>query len=154
MGASRAPELAAADTQTRTVLITAVPGRGLDMLRLPAEQERAAYEQAGELLARFHTAAADEPTPEATEEAWDEAVAQLLDRMAAYGRSTSVPATNHLPELPGPARNHPAEVLAVRQRLSRLPRSPTGASSEYVAKLLQQLSMEIGVERGGNTETG
>ncbi|QDO51657.1 aminoglycoside phosphotransferase family protein [Streptomyces sp. RLB3-5] len=84
MGAGRAPELVAADTQTRTVLITAVPGRGLDSLRLPAEQERAAYEQAGELLARLHTAAADEPTPEATEEAWDEAVAQLLDRTATY----------------------------------------------------------------------
>lgn len=84
MDAGRAPELVAADTQTRTVLITAVPGSSLDTLRLPAEQERAAYEQAGELLTRFHTAAADEPTPEATEEAWDEAVAQLLDRTAAY----------------------------------------------------------------------
>ncbi|WP_327745088.1 aminoglycoside phosphotransferase family protein [Streptomyces europaeiscabiei] len=84
LGAGRAPELVASDTQTRTALITAVPGRGLDTLRLPAEQERAAYEQAGELLARFHTAAADEPTPAATEEAWDEAVAQLLDRTAAY----------------------------------------------------------------------
>ncbi|WP_264300182.1 hypothetical protein [Streptomyces phaeolivaceus] len=41
------------------------------MLRLPAEQERAAYEQADELM------------PAATEEAWDEAVAQLLDRTAA-----------------------------------------------------------------------
>jgi hypothetical protein len=84
MGAGRAPELVAADTQTRTVLITTVPGGGLDTLRLPAEQERAAYEQAGELLARFHTAAADEPTPVTTEEAWDKAVAQLLDRTAAY----------------------------------------------------------------------
>ncbi|MDX3066797.1 aminoglycoside phosphotransferase family protein [Streptomyces sp. ND04-05B] len=82
LGADRAPELVAADTQMRTILITAVPGRSLDILRLPAEQERAAYEQAGELLARHHTATADEPTPEATEEAWDEAVARLLERTA------------------------------------------------------------------------
>ncbi|MFE7271848.1 aminoglycoside phosphotransferase family protein [Streptomyces sp. NPDC057623] len=82
LGADRAPELVAADTQTRTILITAVPGRSLDTLRLPAEQERAAYEQAGELLARHHTAAADEPTLEATEEVWDETVAQLLERTA------------------------------------------------------------------------
>lgn len=84
LGADRAPELVAADTRTRTVLVTAVPGRGLDTLRLPAEQERTAYEQAGELLARFHTAAADEPMPEATEEAWDEAVGRLLDRTATH----------------------------------------------------------------------
>lgn len=83
LGAGRAPELVAADTQTGTVLVTAVPGLGLDTLRLPAEQERAAYEQAGELLARFHAAAADESTPEVTEEAWGEAIAQLLNRAAA-----------------------------------------------------------------------
>ncbi|MFM9542580.1 phosphotransferase enzyme family protein [Streptomyces turgidiscabies] len=82
LGADRAPELVSADTQTRTVLVTAVPGRGLDTLRLPAEQERAAYEQAGELLARFHAAAADESMPEVTEEAWDETVTRLLDRTA------------------------------------------------------------------------
>ncbi|MGW6736261.1 aminoglycoside phosphotransferase family protein [Streptomyces sp. NPDC055013] len=82
LGADRAPELVAADTQTRTILITAVPGRSLDTLRLPAEQERAAYEQAGELLARHHTAAADEPTLEETEEMWDQTVAQLLERTA------------------------------------------------------------------------
>lgn len=80
LGADRAPELVSADTQTRTVLVTAVPGRGLDSLRLPAEQERAAYEQAGELLARFHTAAANESMPEMTEEAWDETITRLLGR--------------------------------------------------------------------------
>jgi hypothetical protein len=84
LGVDRAPGLVATDTRTRSILVTAVPGRDLDTLRLPAEQERAAYEQAGELLARFHTAAADEPTPEATEEAWDETVAQLLERTATY----------------------------------------------------------------------
>ncbi|SMF70781.1 aminoglycoside phosphotransferase family protein [Streptomyces sp. Amel2xC10] len=84
LGPGNAPELVSADTQMRTVLVTAVPGRGLDTLRLPAEQERAAYEQAGELLARFHTAAADEPMPEATEESWDEEVVRLMDRTAAH----------------------------------------------------------------------
>ncbi|MGW1614933.1 aminoglycoside phosphotransferase family protein [Streptomyces sp. NPDC002285] len=82
LGADRAPELVAADMPTRTVLVTAVPGHGLDTLRLPSEQERVAYEQAGELLARFHTAVADESMPETTEEPWDEAVARLLDRTA------------------------------------------------------------------------
>ncbi|WP_079056390.1 aminoglycoside phosphotransferase family protein [Streptomyces caeruleatus] len=84
LGPGSAPELVSADTQTRTVLVTAVPGRSLDTLRLPAEQERVAYEQAGELLARFHTAAADEPMPEATEESWDEEVARLMDRTAGH----------------------------------------------------------------------
>lgn len=82
LGVDRAPGLVAADTRTRSILVTGVPGRGLDTLRLPAEQERVAYEEAGELLARFHTAAADEPTQVTTEEAWDETVAQLLERTA------------------------------------------------------------------------
>ncbi|MEU0815145.1 aminoglycoside phosphotransferase family protein [Streptomyces mirabilis] len=84
LGVDRAPGLVAADARTRTILVTAVPGHSFDTLRLPAEQERAVYEQAGELLARHHTAAADEPTPEATEEAWDEVVTGLLDRSARY----------------------------------------------------------------------
>ncbi|MGQ4400182.1 phosphotransferase [Streptomyces hayashii] len=80
LGADRAPELVSADTRTCTVLVTAVPGRALDSLRLPPEQERAAYEQAGELLARFHTASADEPMSGVTEEAWDETITRLLGR--------------------------------------------------------------------------
>ncbi|MFK0113837.1 aminoglycoside phosphotransferase family protein [Streptomyces sp. NPDC091217] len=84
LGSDRAPGLVAADARTSTVLVTAVPGQGLDTLRLPAEQERAAYEQAGALLACFHTAEIDGPVPVAIEESWDEAVARLLDRTAPY----------------------------------------------------------------------
>ncbi|MPY38561.1 aminoglycoside phosphotransferase family protein [Streptomyces phyllanthi] len=84
LGAGRAPELIAADTETRTVLVTAVPGRSLDTLRLPVEQERKAYEQAGELLARLHTAAVDEPAAEIAEETWDATVAKLLEDDAPY----------------------------------------------------------------------
>jgi aminoglycoside phosphotransferase (APT) family kinase protein len=84
LGADRAPELIASDAKTRAVLVTAVPGHSLDALRLPAEQERNAYEQAGELLARHHTAAADEPTANVTEEAWDTTAAKLLDDAAAH----------------------------------------------------------------------
>ncbi|MDT0464798.1 aminoglycoside phosphotransferase family protein [Streptomyces gibsoniae] len=84
LGSDRAPGLVAADARTNTILVTAVPGRGLDALRLPAEQERAAYEQAGALLARFHTAAVDELAPVAAEEPWDEAVVRLLERTAPY----------------------------------------------------------------------
>ncbi|MEW2399996.1 aminoglycoside phosphotransferase family protein [Streptomyces sp. NPDC046862] len=84
LGADRAPELIASDVETCTVLVTAVPGRSLDTLRLPAEQERTAYEQAGELLARHHTAAADEPTTKVTEETWDSTAAKLLDDAAPH----------------------------------------------------------------------
>ncbi|MFE0515832.1 transposase [Streptomyces sp. NPDC058964] len=47
----------------------------------------------------------------------------------AERHNTSVLATNGLPGLPGPTRDPPAEVLAVRQRLpSPLPTSPTESS--------------------------
>ncbi|MEU9245742.1 aminoglycoside phosphotransferase family protein [Streptomyces sp. NPDC048385] len=84
LGADRAPELTASDAETRAILVTAVPGRSLDMLRLPAEQERNAYEQAGELLARHHAAAADEPTADVTGEVWDATAAKLQDGAAAH----------------------------------------------------------------------
>ncbi|MCZ0990422.1 aminoglycoside phosphotransferase family protein [Streptomyces diastatochromogenes] len=84
LGSDRAPELVAADSETRTVLITAVPGRSLDTLRLPMGQERHAYEQAGELLARHHAAAVAEPTPETAEEEWEATVARLLERTAGF----------------------------------------------------------------------
>lgn len=84
LGSGRAPALVAADAEARTILVTAVPGRSLDRLRLPAEQERKAYEQAGELLARHHAAAGDGPTSDLAPEGWDEAVATLLDRTAMY----------------------------------------------------------------------
>ena len=64
--------------------LPAVPGRSLDTLRLPAEQERKAYEQVGELLARHHAAAADGPTADVTEETWDETVEKLLDGAARH----------------------------------------------------------------------
>jgi Ser/Thr protein kinase RdoA (MazF antagonist) len=84
LGPDRAPELIASDTETRTVLVTAVPGRSLDTLRLPVEQERKAYEQAGELLARHHGAAADEPAADVNELAWTETAARLLRATAQY----------------------------------------------------------------------
>jgi hypothetical protein len=84
LGADRAPELIAADTQTRSVLVTAVSGRSLDTLRLPVGQERKAYEQAGELLARHHTAATDEPATDVADETWDAIAAKLLDGAASY----------------------------------------------------------------------
>jgi hypothetical protein len=84
LGADRAPELVAADQETLTILVTAVPGRSLDKLRLPAEQERKAYEQAGELLARHHAAAGGGPKSETTEDEWEQAANNLLDRTAMY----------------------------------------------------------------------
>ncbi|MET7679017.1 aminoglycoside phosphotransferase family protein [Streptomyces sp. NPDC005423] len=84
LGADRAPELVTADEETRTILVTAVPGCSLDKLHLPAEQERKAYEQAGELLARHHAAVADGPTSETNEEEWEQAANDLLDRTGMY----------------------------------------------------------------------
>ncbi|WP_171111821.1 MULTISPECIES: aminoglycoside phosphotransferase family protein [unclassified Streptomyces] len=84
LGSDRAPELIAADPEARTVLVTTVPGRNLDRLRLPTEQERKAYGQAGELLARLHAAAGDNPAPDTDEDAWEATVAKLLERVARY----------------------------------------------------------------------
>ncbi|MGB8944974.1 MAG: aminoglycoside phosphotransferase family protein [Streptomyces sp.] len=82
LGPDRAPALVASDAEARTVLVTAVPGASLDRLRLPAEQEREAYRQAGLLLARLHAADTWQPSSEAVEEDWDEALAKLLDNAA------------------------------------------------------------------------
>ncbi|MGW1006451.1 aminoglycoside phosphotransferase family protein [Streptomyces sp. NPDC002520] len=80
----RAPELLASDAESRTVLLTAVAGHSLDTLRLPTEQERKAYGQAGELLSRQHAAAAAEPGADVPQEQWDETVARLLHSAAPY----------------------------------------------------------------------
>ncbi|MBZ9641407.1 phosphotransferase enzyme family protein [Streptomyces sp. PSKA30] len=84
LGSDRAPFLAAADSKERTVVVTAVPGSSLDKLRLPAEQEREAYRQAGLLLNRLHTADPGQPPSAATETDWDDKLAKLLDGAARY----------------------------------------------------------------------
>ncbi|SCK61565.1 Putative homoserine kinase type II (protein kinase fold) [Streptomyces sp. AmelKG-D3] len=84
LGPDRAPALIASDAQARTLLVTAVPGGSLDHLRLPAEQEREAYRQAGVLLAGLHAADTGQPPSDAVEEDWDEALAELLDGAARY----------------------------------------------------------------------
>ncbi|MEU6082570.1 aminoglycoside phosphotransferase family protein [Streptomyces sp. NPDC047108] len=61
LGEGRAPELAAADPEMRGIVLTALPGRPLSTFRLPPEQEREAYRQAGELLARLHSAPVGAP---------------------------------------------------------------------------------------------
>ncbi|WP_172386619.1 phosphotransferase [Streptomyces sp. MNP-20] len=66
LGPDRAPTLAASDAATRTLLVTAVPGKSLDKLRLPAEQEQEAYRQAGLLLARLHAATSPSCSAEET----------------------------------------------------------------------------------------
>ena len=84
LGADRAPELVASGTKTCTAVVTAVPGRSLDSLRLPTEQELKAYMQAGELLARHHTAAAVETSAGSAEDEWAESVSKLLASALAY----------------------------------------------------------------------
>ncbi|MDN0193858.1 aminoglycoside phosphotransferase family protein [Streptomyces sp. S.PNR 29] len=115
LGADRAPELVASDAETRTILVTAVPGRSLNTLRLPTEQERKAYEQAGELLARHH-AAADEPATDAGELAWTETAARLL-------RATA----EHVPAY---------EIAMVRGLLAQAPPRlpPVAAHGDYMPK--------------------
>ncbi|TQE29140.1 aminoglycoside phosphotransferase family protein [Streptomyces ipomoeae] len=90
LGTDRAPGLVASDAKTYTVLVTAVPGHSLEALRLPVEQERAVYEQAGELLARHHAAAAHEPTADVTEEEWEATVTKLLDHAARHALEQDV----------------------------------------------------------------
>ncbi|MBC9723983.1 aminoglycoside phosphotransferase family protein [Streptomyces sp. TRM68367] len=84
LGDGRTPDLVAAEAVSHTVLVTAVPGHSLDALRLPAEQERKAYEQAGELLARHHAAAGGEPAADTSEGEWEETVSKVLVSAAAY----------------------------------------------------------------------
>ena len=84
LGSDRAPELVSSDVESRAILVTGVPGLGLDTLRLPADQETKAYKQAGELLARLHTSASDEPSTGAPEEAWEARVAKQCARAARY----------------------------------------------------------------------
>lgn len=84
LGPDRAPSLVASDSEALTVLVTAVPGRSLDRLRLPAEQEREAYRQAGLLLARQHAADTGQPPSDSVEEDWDTVLAELLVGAARY----------------------------------------------------------------------
>jgi len=84
LGPGRTPDLVAAEAATQTILVTAVPGHSLNSLRLPADQERKAYEQAGELLARHHSAAGGGPTADTAEGAWEETVSKVLASAAAY----------------------------------------------------------------------
>ncbi|MBZ3904516.1 aminoglycoside phosphotransferase family protein [Streptomyces griseiscabiei] len=84
LGTGRAPELVTYDTQTHTILLTAVPGRSLDAQRLTAEQERKAYEQAGVLLGRLHASTVDEPVTQVTEERWEADAQALLERAARH----------------------------------------------------------------------
>src|SRR2546425_663990 len=78
LGRNRPARLVAADAVTRSVIITALPGRSLDRLRLPAAEEREAYRQAGQLLARLHAATsaacAFETKPVTDPDAWTTAV--------------------------------------------------------------------------------
>ncbi|MCX4666473.1 aminoglycoside phosphotransferase family protein [Streptomyces sp. NBC_01381] len=78
LGAGRAPSLAAADSTERTIVVTGVPGVSLDTLRLPAEQEREAYRQAGQLLARLHAVESERPQP-VDAPAWDSVLSKRLD---------------------------------------------------------------------------
>lgn len=79
----RAPKLVASNAETRTVLVSAVPGQSLDKLRLPAEQEREAYRQAGLLLARLHAATGHE-SPATAETDWDTRLEKLLAGAERY----------------------------------------------------------------------
>lgn len=84
LGRDRAPALVAADEQSLTVLVTALPGLGLDRVCLPAEQEREAYQQAGLLLARLHAADNGQSRSEAVEEDWGGVLSKVLDAGARY----------------------------------------------------------------------
>lgn len=84
LGPDRAPTLVASDPGTRTVLVTAVPGQSLDQLRLPAEQEREAYRQAGALLARLHAAAPRPSSSTGADSDWEATLEKLLASAEAY----------------------------------------------------------------------
>ncbi|MGW0731773.1 aminoglycoside phosphotransferase family protein [Streptomyces sp. NPDC002851] len=103
LGADRAPELVAADADTRTVIVTAVPGQSLDRLRLPAAQEREAYRQAGMLLARLHAADVHRTAAVAEEPDWTASVGKRLEAATRYLPADQLAVLRSLAEVPPPA---------------------------------------------------
>ncbi|MFJ8956510.1 phosphotransferase [Streptomyces sp. NPDC102381] len=105
LGPNRTARLVTADTASRSVVITALPGHSLDRLRLPAAEEREAYRQAGHLLARMHAAdsaaSAFQTAPVTAPAAWTAAVTERLNEAA--------------PHLPG------TDVQLLRELLGRVP---------------------------------
>jgi hypothetical protein len=56
LGPGRAPVLLAADPALRAILVTALPGRPVHELEVPADTEAEIHRQAGMLLRRLHDA--------------------------------------------------------------------------------------------------
>lgn len=100
---SGAPQLVAHDKDTRTLVLTPVPGVPLQQLRLDPSTERNLYQRAGHLLRLLHQAQPAEPLPEfvATRTAY---VQDLLDSngslLTAEERELAETAMQHMAGLP------------------------------------------------------
>ncbi|MET7713783.1 phosphotransferase [Streptomyces sp. NPDC005407] len=130
LGTDRAPFLAASNSKERTVVVTAVPGSSLDKLRLPAEQEREVYRQAGLLLARQHTADAGQPPPTVAEPDWDDKLAQLLDGAARYVTGDEIAMLRSL------AKQAPADLPKVVAHGDYMPRNWMWDESEQRLRII------------------
>ncbi|MEU0686393.1 phosphotransferase enzyme family protein [Streptomyces uncialis] len=75
-----APQLLDSSADHLALLLTAVPGRPMDDLRLPPTEEREAYRQSGALLARLHTAGDLTPLRRAEAEAELDGAPDRLER--------------------------------------------------------------------------
>ncbi|WP_327359326.1 phosphotransferase enzyme family protein [Streptomyces sp. NBC_01304] len=78
LGQDRAPILEAVDDEARAIVITKVPGRPLRHLRLDAREEREAYRQAGQLLARLNAADPVGPESATSTASWEQGVEKML----------------------------------------------------------------------------
>ncbi|MFD9483367.1 aminoglycoside phosphotransferase family protein [Streptomyces sp. NPDC059991] len=83
LGPGRAPEMVARHPASRSIIVTPMPGRNIHSHPLDARQEVEAYQQAGSLLARLHSAPVAS-TPGETEEEWRTGVEQMLNDAALY----------------------------------------------------------------------
>ncbi|MFF0740494.1 aminoglycoside phosphotransferase family protein [Streptomyces sp. NPDC004111] len=112
LGEDRTPDLVTTCEESRTLVLTRIPGSLVSGLRLDADEQLEVFRQAGELLAKLHALAAPVPGPGGV--TWQDEVAQvtpllttlpiesalMLDKLLAEGPPPLPPITTHGDWLP------------------------------------------------------
>ncbi|WP_406303696.1 aminoglycoside phosphotransferase family protein [Streptomyces sp. NBC_00885] len=129
LGAGRAPTLAAADAEARAIVITRVAGRSVRDHPLDTQQELAAFQQAGYLLALLnsaHVGTAVEPS----EQEWAADVEKMLSDATLYLQSPDVAL------LRGLTRERPPAAPSVVSHADFQPRNWIWDASERLLRLI------------------
>ncbi|MFI5804485.1 phosphotransferase family protein [Streptomyces sp. NPDC051561] len=87
LGIDRAPLLASAHENTRTLILTRVPGVPVSALSLTAAEEIEVYHQAGEVLALLHAQPAPAPTPGSV--TWHDKLTQVQAELLALPEASA-----------------------------------------------------------------